>query len=68
CDCNRLEMLVLYKPWRSGKDLKQQHESWHEAFSSYEFSDLASIYIKNMNVRYECLDSRDDFRSQLKSG
>ncbi|KAJ3964144.1 hypothetical protein EV361DRAFT_759395, partial [Lentinula raphanica] len=61
-------MLVLYKPWRSGADLKQTNESWHEAFSSYDFSESAKMYIKNMNLRYECLDSRDDFRSQLKAG
>ncbi|KAJ3757481.1 hypothetical protein EV360DRAFT_95197 [Lentinula raphanica] len=61
-------MLVLYKPWRSGADLKQPNESWHEAFSSYDFSESARMYIKNMNLRYECLDSRDDFRSQLKAG
>ncbi|KAJ3753328.1 hypothetical protein EV360DRAFT_53661, partial [Lentinula raphanica] len=60
-------MLVLYKPWRTGADLKQPDESWHDAFSSYEFSETATMYIKNINLRYECLDSRDDFRSQLKA-
>ncbi|KAJ3838968.1 hypothetical protein F5878DRAFT_498730, partial [Lentinula raphanica] len=59
-------MLVLYKPWRSGADLKQPDESWHDAFISYQFSASAAMFIKNMNLRYECLDSRDDFRSQLK--
>ncbi|KAJ3771976.1 hypothetical protein FB446DRAFT_765148 [Lentinula raphanica] len=58
-------MLVLYKPWRSGADLKQPNESWHDAFTLYQFSDSANVYIKNMNVRYECLDSRDDFLTQF---
>ncbi|KAJ3823868.1 hypothetical protein F5880DRAFT_1442764, partial [Lentinula raphanica] len=61
-------MLVLFKPWRSGADLKEPNESWHDAFTTYQFSRSATRYIKNMNLRYECLDSRDDFRSQLKAG
>ncbi|KAJ3729846.1 hypothetical protein C8R42DRAFT_569407, partial [Lentinula raphanica] len=68
CEYYCCTMLVLYKPWRSGADLKQPNESWHDAFTLYQFSDSANVYIKNMNVRYECLDSRDDFRTQLKSG
>ncbi|KAJ3820792.1 hypothetical protein F5880DRAFT_1487394, partial [Lentinula raphanica] len=61
-------MLVLFKPWCTGADLKQPDQSWHEAFTSYQFSESAMLHIKNMNLRYECLDSRDDFRSQLKAG
>ncbi|KAJ3718487.1 hypothetical protein C8R42DRAFT_585767, partial [Lentinula raphanica] len=61
-------MLVLFCPWRSGKDLKQENQSWHEAFESYNFPSHCKSYIQNMNLRYEALDARDDFRAQMKSG
>ncbi|KAJ3969259.1 hypothetical protein EV361DRAFT_783537, partial [Lentinula raphanica] len=61
-------MLTLFKPWRTGADLKNVSDSWHESFTTYQFSSSAELYMKNMNLRYECLDSRDDFRSQLRSG
>ncbi|KAJ3897073.1 hypothetical protein F5879DRAFT_785414, partial [Lentinula edodes] len=59
-------MLTLFKPWRSGEDLKNKNQSWHEAFEAYVFSDQSLLYMKNMNIRFECLDARDDFRAQLK--
>ncbi|KAJ3773253.1 hypothetical protein FB446DRAFT_642002, partial [Lentinula raphanica] len=61
-------MLVLFSPWRSGKDLKSEHQSWHDAFISHEFPPHTKIYMQNMNLRYEALDARDDFRAQIKSG
>ncbi|KAF9060142.1 hypothetical protein BDP27DRAFT_1154749, partial [Rhodocollybia butyracea] len=61
-------ILALFKPWRTGKDLKADGELWHEAFENYKFGGMESFYIKNMNLRYECLDARDDFRSQMKAG
>ncbi|KAJ3753346.1 hypothetical protein EV360DRAFT_97053 [Lentinula raphanica] len=61
-------MLVLFCPWRSGKDLKQANQSWHEAFESYDFTSHCKTYIENINLRYEALDARDDFRAQMKSG
>ncbi|KAJ3818190.1 hypothetical protein F5880DRAFT_1491790, partial [Lentinula raphanica] len=60
-------MLVLFCPWRSGKDLKQANQSWHEAFESYDFPSHCKTYIENINLRYEALDARDDFRAQMKS-
>ncbi|KAF9066656.1 hypothetical protein BDP27DRAFT_1158215, partial [Rhodocollybia butyracea] len=53
-------ILTLFKPWRTGKDLKDENESWHESFEKYEFGEKELLYIKNMNLRYECLDARDD--------
>ncbi|KAJ4479509.1 hypothetical protein C8J55DRAFT_396537, partial [Lentinula edodes] len=53
-------MLTIFKPWRTGADLKSVDDSWHEAFCSHPFNDQERLYIKNMNLRYECLDSRDD--------
>ena len=61
-------MLALFKPWRSGLDLRRQTESWDEAFLSQEFSSRQLEVMKNMNIRYECLDARDDFHSQMKKG
>ncbi|KAJ3819853.1 hypothetical protein F5880DRAFT_1625438 [Lentinula raphanica] len=58
-------MLVLFCPWRSGKDLKQADQSWHEAFESYDFPSHCKSYIQNINLRYEALDARDDFRAQM---
>ncbi|KAF8183538.1 hypothetical protein K438DRAFT_1519160, partial [Mycena galopus ATCC 62051] len=57
-------MLTLFKPWRTGRDLKSDLESWHEAFGRYTFTDKATTIMKNFNVRYECNDARDDFASQ----
>ncbi|PBK59623.1 hypothetical protein ARMSODRAFT_843060, partial [Armillaria solidipes] len=59
-------MLTLFKPWRSGADLKKPEENWHEAFSSYEFTDRQKQLMNNLNLRYECLDERDDFHAQMR--
>ncbi|KAF8126869.1 hypothetical protein K438DRAFT_1646889 [Mycena galopus ATCC 62051] len=57
-------MLTLFKPWRTGSDLKSGTESWAEAFNSHKFSRMSQTLMKNFNVRYECNDARDDFASQ----
>jgi len=59
-------MLTLFKPWRSGKDLKQEDYSWDETFNNHKFTDHQSQLIKNFNIRYECNDARDDYSAQLK--
>ncbi|KAF5366096.1 hypothetical protein D9757_012699 [Collybiopsis confluens] len=61
-------ILAFFKPWRSGFDLKCAGESWDEAFTNHVFGETEFLYIKNMNIRYECLDSRDDYRTQMKKG
>ena len=61
-------MLTLFKPWRSGLDLRSNVYSWDETFTAHEFSMRQIELMKNMNIRYECLDSRDDFHTQLKKG
>ena len=60
--------LTLFKPWRSGLDLKTKFNSWNEAFMSHSFSMRQLELMKNMNIRYECLDAWDDFHAQLKKG
>jgi len=59
---------ILFKPWRSGKDLKNEDYSWGETFNLYKFNDQQKQYIKNFNIRYECNDARDDYSAQLKKG
>ena len=61
-------MLTLFKPWRSGKDLKDEIQSWDEAFTNHEFTQRQLEIMNNFNLRYECLDARDDFSTQLRQG
>jgi len=59
-------MLVLFKPWRQGTDLKATDQLWDEEFQEHSFSEEQVRYMRNFNVRYECLDARDDYRAQMK--
>jgi PIF1-like helicase/Helitron helicase-like domain at N-terminus len=61
-------MLTFFKPWRTGLDLKDKEISWDETFLSHTFSPRHKDLMKNMNIRYECLDSQDDFHAQMKKG
>jgi len=49
-------------------NISRQSESWDEAFLSQDFSSRQLEVMKNMNIRYECLDARDDFHAQMKKG
>ena len=59
-------MLVLFKPWRKGTDLKSADKLWDEEFQQHSFSEEERRYLCNFNVRYECLDARDDYQAQMK--
>ncbi|KAG5221210.1 hypothetical protein IMY05_C4454000100 [Salix suchowensis] len=59
-------MLALFCPWRSGKDLKTDSQSWEEAFNLVSFTPLQTTVMGNFNLRYECLDARDDFSAKMK--
>ena len=59
-------MLTLFKPWRTGGDLKLDGQTWNDAYDAYEFCDRHKKIMKNLNLRYECLDARDDFHADLK--
>ena len=63
-----LTMLALFKPWRSGFDLKPEQLSWDETFCGHEFTKQQQQLMKNFNIKYECLDARDDFRAQMVAG
>ena len=61
-------MLTLFKPWRTGTSLKTKDASWDEAFNAHNFTKRQEQIMKNFNIRYECLDQRDDYLSELKKG
>jgi len=62
-------MLTLFKPWRRGLDLKSSVQgTWDDVFNDYKFETHQLQLMKNFNIRYECLDARDDYRAQLKKG
>ena len=61
-----MTMLTLFKPWRSGKMLKEEGQTWDQAFLAYRFNNRDKEIMNNFNLRYECLDARDDFHSALK--
>jgi hypothetical protein len=63
-----LTMLALFKPWRSGLDLKAEKMSWDETFCEQDFTKQQQQMMKNFNIKYECLDARDDFRAQMAAG
>ena len=61
-------MLAFFKPWRTGKDLKSEDHSWDDAFTTHMFNTRQLEIMKYFNVRYECLDARDDYAAQMKKG
>jgi hypothetical protein len=61
-------MLTFFKPWRTCTDLKKKIDSWDKAFSAQLFTNQQLKIIKHMNVRYECLDARDDYSTKQKMG
>lgn len=59
-------MLTLFKPWRSGSDLQSDSQTWEKAFSSWNFSDRQHEIMRNIQMKHECRDARDDFSLQKK--
>ncbi|KAJ6549429.1 hypothetical protein DFH09DRAFT_926166, partial [Mycena vulgaris] len=59
-------MLTLFKPWRSGIELKETGMDWATAYALHNFTPRASQLMNNFNIRYECNDARDDHYAQLK--
>jgi len=45
-----------------------QEQSWDDAFSTHNFSDKHKDIMRNLGIRYECLDVWDDFHAQLNKG
>ena len=61
-------MLMLFKPWRTGKDLKADGYSWDTCFDRYAFSSRQTQLMNFFHIRYECNDARDDYSAQKKAG
>ena len=61
-------MLTLFRPWKTGLNLKNDDDTWNDAFMSHKFSKHQREIMANMNIRYECLDAQDDFHAQMKKG
>ncbi|KAJ4473214.1 hypothetical protein C8R41DRAFT_711055, partial [Lentinula lateritia] len=55
-------MLMFFKPWRTGTDLRNEGQGWEEAFEMFLVSCLVRIkeVMENMQILHECRDSRDD--------
>jgi hypothetical protein len=61
-------ILTFFKPWRSGKDLKSKMQTWDDAYTENKFTEREAEIIKYFNLRYECLDARDDYSARRKRG
>ena len=61
-------MLTLFKPWHDGRDLITDEQSWDDSFVNHKFSSRQTELMKYFNLKYECLDARDDYAAQLKQG
>ncbi|KAH6892689.1 hypothetical protein BKA70DRAFT_1440735 [Coprinopsis sp. MPI-PUGE-AT-0042] len=59
-------MLTLFKPWQTGLELKQDNQLWDEAFRTSPFDCYTCKLIDNINLRYECMDAKDNLKSQHK--
>ncbi|TFK61191.1 hypothetical protein BDN72DRAFT_726664, partial [Pluteus cervinus] len=62
-----LTMLVLFRPWRTGWQLKARSEEWMESFNNYTFHPRHTEVMKFINVRHECKDAADDYYAQMKA-
>ena len=43
-------MLTLFKPWRTGFDLKMKEESWAESFIEFQFNDRQNTLMDNFHL------------------
>jgi len=59
-----LPCYVFFKPWHTGKELKNTDDSWEDAFLQYSFDDHQLQLMNNFQIKYECNDARDDFSVQ----
>ncbi|KIJ32774.1 hypothetical protein M422DRAFT_122467, partial [Sphaerobolus stellatus SS14] len=52
-------MLSLFKPWRSGLNLKEEGQDWHVALNKFTFTTQQQELINNFMIKHECVDSLD---------
>ncbi|KAI0788941.1 hypothetical protein BC629DRAFT_1272806, partial [Irpex lacteus] len=62
-----MTMLTLFKPWRTGLELKEPFDSWSDTFNNHNFTNRETRIMKFFHLRYECRDARDDFAAQRKA-
>ncbi|KAH6876928.1 hypothetical protein BKA70DRAFT_1025739, partial [Coprinopsis sp. MPI-PUGE-AT-0042] len=57
------DMLILFKPWRNGKDLKHPSQSWIEAYEDWNprLNETQKRIIRNMTVLSEGKDARSHY-------
>ncbi|KAH6894768.1 hypothetical protein BKA70DRAFT_1532489, partial [Coprinopsis sp. MPI-PUGE-AT-0042] len=60
-------VLSIFVPWTVGTDLRSADETWAHALSRRTLPSRLASVVKNLNLKYECLDARDDYRAQLKA-
>ncbi|KAK0225730.1 hypothetical protein IW262DRAFT_1267607, partial [Armillaria fumosa] len=68
CEYYCITMLTLFKPWHCGKDLKSVDTSWDVAFTEFKLLPWQAKIIINFNLRYECLDAKNDYNAQMRQG
>ncbi|KAJ7084458.1 hypothetical protein B0H15DRAFT_735822, partial [Mycena belliarum] len=61
-------MLILFKAWRSVKDLKGSHPNWSAAYNATTFSPYSLSIMANMNIENECKDARDKYEQLRRAG
>ena len=61
-------MLMLFKPWREGKHLKPDGNTWDETFNAHIFTYRQYDIMNFFQIKYECNDARDDYCAQRKAG
>ncbi|EPQ51297.1 hypothetical protein GLOTRDRAFT_96476 [Gloeophyllum trabeum ATCC 11539] len=61
-------MMTLFKPWRTGQDLKSLGQSWDDAFHVHNFTPHHTQVMSKLNIQYECYDARDDYSKQRELG
>jgi len=59
-------MLTLFKPWRNGKEMRFEQNSWGKTFVNHKFTPRQIEIMNYFNVRYECLDVQDEYSAQCK--
>ncbi|KAF8577396.1 hypothetical protein K439DRAFT_1311272, partial [Ramaria rubella] len=68
CEYYCATVLTLFKPWRTGFDLKKEFETWTEAFTSHTFTNRQLQTMRFLQIRFECNDARDDHHAQRLKG
>ncbi len=55
-------MLILFKPWVGPRDLRDNNQSWSDAFAAFFGNAQPSVLkvLDNMQILHECRDSRDN--------